>query len=176
MCIERDLYIWKETYVYMKRDLCIYDKRPMCIERDLYIYIKRPIHMKRDLCTGSRPTPSVYMKRDLYTWKRTYVHEKEKYSKRDLCIGKETDIYMKRDGYIYEKRRIYTERTLHEKRHVYVERTQYIKKKEKGSMFMGEKSCFCLWYGGFHIINRQTHKSISIQTYPLSVYIWISIS
>jgi len=34
---KRLLYVWKETYVYMEKDLCIYEKRPMYVWKETYV-------------------------------------------------------------------------------------------------------------------------------------------
>jgi len=89
MCIKKDLYMQKET--------CICEKRPVYVKRDLYMWKetciceKRPVYVKRDLCMcGKRPVYVIYMiymwryelrelicircvKRDLYIWKETCV-------------------------------------------------------------------------------------------------------
>jgi len=48
-CMQRDLYIWKETYIYRK-SVC----------KETYVCTKRPM----------------YIKRDLYIWKETYIYRK----------------------------------------------------------------------------------------------------
>jgi hypothetical protein len=39
MCIS------KETYMYIKRDLYVYQKRPICISKETYMYIKRDLYV-----------------------------------------------------------------------------------------------------------------------------------
>jgi len=135
--VRRDLYIWKET--------CKYEKRPMYVKRDLE---------KRSTCTSEGNdclVPSwirehrrdvvaqlveidISIKRDLYIWKETYIHEKRRtyiwietyiYMKRDLSMWKETYIYEKgpmymKETYIYEKRPTYLKRDLHVWKETYI--------------------------------------------------------
>jgi len=60
--MKRDVYIWKETYVYEKR----------------------PIYITRDLCIWNNETcnATFYMERHLYIWKETYVYGTTLYEKR----------------------------------------------------------------------------------------------
>ena len=48
----------KETYVYGKRDLLVWQKRPTCMAKETYVY------GKRDLATY------LYGKRDLRVWQK----------------------------------------------------------------------------------------------------------
>ena len=63
-----------ETYVYDKRDLCIWQKRPMYMAKETYVY------GKRDLC--------IWQKRPMYMAKEAYV-----YGKRGLCIWQKRPIH-----------------------------------------------------------------------------------
>ena len=121
--MKRDLYTWKETD---QRDntsghMDGADKR--------YPSEKRPIYMKRDplkrhylgthgLC---RQTVS-FWKRDLCTWKETYIHGKRRMKEtipRDTwmvqtngILLEKRPIYLKRDQYIWKETCIYEQRPI----------------------------------------------------------------
>ena len=117
--LKKDLRVWEETYVYMKRDLCLYEKRPTYFvwripqlrcesvdrqekgsRRDESVY-KNSAYVKRDLC--------LYEKRPMSIWKEIYVYVKRLtdstlYQEIHMDIWKETYVYMKRGLCLYEKR------------------------------------------------------------------------
>jgi len=89
--VRRDSYLWKETYIcekkltYVERDLVIYKETYKCGERAMHFGFKRDLHIgvKKDLwwiCSilfidaGERRR--VYVKRDVYMWKDTFICEK----------------------------------------------------------------------------------------------------
>ena len=84
--MQRDLHIWKETYIYRK-SVC----------KETYVYTKRPMYVQRDLCI---------CKRDLCICKRdahiTHIAHGGACMQRDLCIHKETYVYAK-ETYVYAK-------------------------------------------------------------------------
>jgi len=77
---ERDLCIWKETYMYGKYPIYM---------KEIYVYEKIPVHIAitRNEITSLR---------EIDIWKETYIYEKYPlYMKRDLCIWKR-DLYISR--------------------------------------------------------------------------------
>jgi len=67
------------TYLYGKRDLCIWNKRPIYMEKETYLYLciwqKRPMHMAKETCLYL----CIWQKRPMHMVKETYL-----YGKRDL--------------------------------------------------------------------------------------------
>jgi len=81
-----DLYILKETYIYIKRPKCV--KRDPYISKETWKYQKRPINVKlirTETCT--------YQKRPC---KREGICKPLTPCTRDICMSKETYIYQKR--------------------------------------------------------------------------------
>ena len=89
---ERDVYIWKETYIY--------EKRPIYVWREAYVCEKNPLNEPKmrvclvcerdrvETCLRKRPT---FMKRDLYICKR------------DLYINEKRPVWI--EAYLYGKKR-----------------------------------------------------------------------
>jgi len=116
---QRNLPLWKETYIYMKRDqymmckirrLSGIPKNPTYMEKDLYIWKETNTYEKRHNVNEKRPTQgTTYMKRDLF-WlqlksdgttlcklgRLSGIQQKSTYTKTDLCIWKETKTYEKK--------------------------------------------------------------------------------
>jgi len=83
--MERDVSVWKETYVY-KGDPCI--RKETYVHKITYIYTKRAgKETYQTLNPFHQIKRRTYMKRDLYIWKETCVYGKRPICmKRDLCI------------------------------------------------------------------------------------------
>jgi len=134
--MKRDLYIWKETYIY-DVVVCVWShvlhKSPLYVmKRDVYLW-KRPIYMKRDLyirrgclrmiscatqepfvCDEKRPT---CMQRDLYIWKETYIFDVVVDSTAPPQVLLRAWVRGRsKETYIYEKRPIYMKRNLYLRR------------------------------------------------------------
>jgi len=97
--VTRDVFIWKESYLY--------GKRPG----------KRPTHMKRDPFIWKCLRYTGYVTRDVFIWKESYLYGKRPgkrptHMKRDLFIWKETHLYKKRPTCTYH---------LHEMKHFYIQ-------------------------------------------------------
>ena len=70
----------KETYVYGKRDLCVWQKRPAVVAKEA--------------CKcGNKRAPA-------------HLLEKNSRQKRPICMAKETYVYGKRDLFVWQKRPI----------------------------------------------------------------------
>ena len=91
----------KETYSYGKRDLFIWQKRPIYMaketysydKRDLFIWQKRPIHMAKETYS--------YDKRDLFIWQKRPI----RISIPEVCASVKRDLFLgKRGLFIWQKR------------------------------------------------------------------------
>ena len=49
ICQKRRMYMSKETYIYVKRDLCICQKRRMYMSKETYVYVKRDVWFEADM-------------------------------------------------------------------------------------------------------------------------------
>jgi len=54
MCAKRSRCVWKETYVRMKRGLCVYEKRSMCVWKEVDVYMKRDLSRRPTKKTSQR--------------------------------------------------------------------------------------------------------------------------
>jgi len=124
----RDLYMWKET--------CICEKRPVYVKRDLYkdmwketcICEKRPVQRKET--RHAQPPPRDDRLHSPYKWKERYMCEKRPVNvERDLC--QETQIAAQRAQPLLRDFRLpllymYKERYMCEKRPICVKWEVYV--------------------------------------------------
>jgi len=105
----RLIHMSKETYIYVKRDLHLCEKRPLCMSQVTYIYVKSDLYLfqKRPISMSKQNTDNRYQraktdsyicqKRPIFMSKETYI-----YASRSLYIC------VKRVRYLYSKRPIFS--------------------------------------------------------------------
>jgi len=135
--MNRDLHIWKETYIQRKRrKRMIRDPSRVCgamfgasggsphMSKETYTYEMRPAYMKRDLYSvygailfGSGGSP--HIKRTIQIWHTTCIYKKRPIEKRPNMYAKRP-AYMERD-YMHAKGPTYMKNDLHSWKETYKE-------------------------------------------------------
>jgi len=91
----------KESYLYGKRGLFIWQKRPLAVTQHsgLRQCQKRPIYMAKEAYFYGKRGLFIWQKRPIYMAKEAYL-----YGKRGLFIWQKRPIYMAKEAYLYGKR------------------------------------------------------------------------
>jgi len=117
---EKSFYLSRSTLCSAEDiSLYIYKKRPIYLQRDLYIWTETYFYLSTS--ENMTPYLHTYMKRDLYFWKKKYISEKRPVPMKSnvpICLiliaRKDLDLFLPEQNdsmsqHIYEKRPIYLE-------------------------------------------------------------------
>ena len=187
------MFIWKDTYVYMKRDLLtchcasrsyavnrLTDKKEAAKVTERRIYIKkRPPCMRRDLC--------LYEKRPMFIWKETYLlcmahpaatlwigwQTRKGLSQRRICI-KEFCVYEKRPMSVWKEAYVYMKRDLRLCKETYwlysVSRNTYGYMKRDLCLY--EKRPMSIWKETYFYVKRLTASTLYMKRVLSLLCIW----
>jgi len=96
-CALRIQHLWKETYFSMKRGLYLHEKACIFMKRDLCIYEKRPISQWKETYVSMKRDLYLNQKRPISQWKEAHIS-----TKRGLHLYEKRLVYIRQETYSNE--------------------------------------------------------------------------